>query len=104
MLVNPARELPVGVGVALLASAEGYTPGANQLLEAARERIATLPEIAQALAENLPAPKAQPSRSRRRRRRKRKGGGQNGAPQTQEQNGAQPAAETSDEGAAPAKP
>src|SRR5438105_1515074 len=70
-LVNTARELPVEVGVALLASAEGYTPRANQLLEAARERIATLPEIAQALAENLPAPKAQPSRSRRRRPRKR---------------------------------
>src|SRR5947209_1265872 len=94
-LVNTARELPVEVGVALLASAEGYTPRANQLLEAARERIATLPEIAQALAENLPAPKAQPSRSRRRRRRKRKGGGQNGGQQTQEQqqNGAQPAGE-----------
>jgi len=104
-LVNTARDLPVEIGVALLASAEGYTPRANQLLEAARERIATLPEIAQALAENLPAPKAQPSRSRRRRRRKRKGG-QNGAPQTQEQqqNGAKPAEETSGEGAAPAKP
>ncbi|HEX6702385.1 MAG TPA: DEAD/DEAH box helicase family protein [Gaiellaceae bacterium] len=102
-LVNTALELPVEVGVALLASAEGYTPRANQLLEAARERIATLPEIAQALAENLPAPKAQPSRSRRRRRRKRKGGGQNGA-QTQQQpqqNGSDPAAGAT-EGSEPA--
>src|SRR5919198_371450 len=72
-LVNAARELPIEVGVALLASAEGYTPRANQLIEAARERIAPLPEIAAALAENLPAPKAQPGRSRRRRRRKRGG-------------------------------
>jgi ribonuclease E len=107
-LVNTALELPVEVGVALLASAEGYTPRANQLLEAARERIATLPEIAQALAENLPAPKAQPSRSRRRRRRKRKGGGaQNGTqPQTQaeQQNGGEPAAETKADGEAPAAP
>jgi ribonuclease E len=107
-LVNTSLELPVEVGVALLASAEGYTPRANQLLEAARERIATLPEIAQALAENLPAPKAQPSRSRRRRRRKRKGGAQNGvqAPtQAQQQNGAEPAAETPGEGGeAPPKP
>jgi hypothetical protein len=94
-LVNTALNLPIEVGVALLASAEGYTPRANQLLEAARERIATLPEIARALAENLPAPKAQPSRSRRRRRRKRKGGAQNGAPQApQAENGSAPVDET----------
>jgi len=70
-LVNSALEQPVQVGAALLASAEGYTPRANQLIDAARERIAPLPEIAAALAENLPAPKSQPGRSRRRRRRKR---------------------------------
>src|ERR687883_182686 len=70
-LVNAALEQPVQVGAALLASAEGYTPRANQLIDAARERIASLPEIAAALAENLPAPKATPGRSRRRRRRKR---------------------------------
>ena len=70
-LVNAARELPLEVGVALLASAEGYTPRATQLIEAAREQIAPLPEIAHALAENLPAPKTGPGRSRRRRRRKR---------------------------------
>src|SRR5205085_9846834 len=70
-LVNAALEQPVQVGAALLASAEGSTPRANQLIEAARERIASLPEIAAALAENLPAPKASPGRSRRRRRRKR---------------------------------
>ena len=70
-LVNAALEQPVQVGAALLASAEGYTPRSNQLIDAARERIASLPEIAAALAENLPAPKASPGRSRRRRRRKR---------------------------------
>src|SRR5881409_2736326 len=70
-LVNAALDQPREVGAALLASAEGYTPRANKLIDAARERIAPLPEIAAALAENLPAPKAQPGRSRRRRRRKR---------------------------------
>jgi hypothetical protein len=71
-LVNAALELPLPVGAALLASAEGYTPRATQLIEAARERLGLLPEVAAALAENLPAPKLQPGRSRRRRRRKRK--------------------------------
>jgi superfamily II DNA or RNA helicase len=70
-LVNAALELPLQVGVALLASAEGYTPRANQLIDAAREQIAPIDEIANALADNLPAPKAHPGRSRRRRRRKR---------------------------------
>jgi hypothetical protein len=70
-LVNAAREQPLQVGVALLASAEGYTPRANQLIEAAREQLAPIGEIANALADNLPAPKAHPGRSRRRRRRKR---------------------------------
>src|ERR671930_553071 len=41
-LVNAALEQPVQVGAALLASAEGYTPRANQLIDAARERIAPL--------------------------------------------------------------
>jgi hypothetical protein len=84
-LVNAALEQPVQVGAALLASAEGYTPRANQLIDAARERIAPLPEIAAALAENLPAPKAQPGRSRRRRRRKRGGQRQAEAQARQEQ-------------------
>ncbi len=70
-LVNAALEQPLQVGVALLASAEGYTPRANQLIDAARERIASINDVANALADNLPAPKAHPGRSRRRRRRKR---------------------------------
>jgi ribonuclease E len=70
-LVNAALEQQLQVGVALLASAEGYTPRANQLIDAAREHIGPLPEVAQALAENLPAPKLHSSRSRRRRRRRR---------------------------------
>src|ERR671934_267538 len=71
-LVNAALEQPLQVGVALLASAEGYTPRATQLLEAAREQLATLPEVAQALAENLPQPKLTSGRSRRRQRRREK--------------------------------
>jgi ribonuclease E len=70
-LVSAAIEQPLNVGVALLASAEGYTPRANNLIDAARERIAGLPEVANALADNLPAPKVSSGRSRRRRRRRR---------------------------------
>jgi len=70
-LVNVALEQPLHVGVALLASVEGYTPRANQIIEAARERIAELADVAAALAENLPAPKPHGG-GRRRRRRKRK--------------------------------
>jgi superfamily II DNA or RNA helicase len=86
-LVNAALELPLEVGVALLASADGYTPRATKLLEGAREKIGTLSEVAYALAENLPPPKAHTGR-RRRRRRKRKGGQQQG--QAAETQGAQP--------------
>jgi ribonuclease E len=84
-LVNAALELPLPVGAALLASAEGYTPRATQLIEAARERLGTLQEVAEALAENLPPPKLTSGRSRRRKRRKRKKSGApaDGAAQTQ---------------------
>jgi ribonuclease E len=73
-LVNAALEMPKEVGAALLASAEGYTPRATQLLEAARERLGTIQEVAGWIAESLPQPKTGPSRARRRRRRKKKGG------------------------------
>ena len=73
-LVKAALEMPREVGAALLASAEGYTPRSTQLLEAARERLGTIQEIAGGLAENLPQPKTGPSRARRRRRRKKKTG------------------------------
>src|SRR4249919_3895545 len=80
-LVNAALEQPREVGAALLASAEGYTPRANQLIDAARERLGTIEEVANALADNLPAPKAPSGRSRRRRRkRKKKGRTQTQAP------------------------
>jgi transcription initiation factor TFIID subunit TAF12 len=86
-LVNAALELPVAVGAALLASAEGYTPRATQLIEAARERLGTVQEVAGALAENLPQPKVTSGRSRRRKRRKRKKSGaqQQGQQQQQQQ-------------------
>jgi hypothetical protein len=71
-LVAAAFEQPLQVGVALLASAEGYTPRANHLLDTARVRVAPLSEVAHALADNLPAPKLPSAKSRRRKRRKRK--------------------------------
>jgi superfamily II DNA or RNA helicase len=89
-LVNAALELPIGVGVALLASADGYTPRATKLIEGAREKIGTLSEVAYALAENLPPPKAHTGR-RRRRRRKRKGGQQQSQQQGAEAQSGQPA-------------
>jgi ribonuclease E len=99
-LVNTALDQPREVGAALLASAEGYTPRANQLIDAARERLGTIQEVANALADNLPAPKAHSGRSRRRRRkRKKKGkGAQQQQAQAQAQNGEaatpEPGAET----------
>jgi hypothetical protein len=96
-LVNAALELPIGVGVALLASADGYTPRATKLIEGAREKIGTLSEVAYALAENLPPPKAH---SGRRRRRRRKKGGQQAQQQTGEAQAAQP---QSEDGARPKK-
>src|SRR4249919_931593 len=70
-LVRIAAALPAPVGAALLASAEGYTPRANGTLDRAREELGPIAEIAAALAESLPAPKA-PARKSRRRRRKKK--------------------------------
>ena len=98
-LVTAALEMPREVGAALLASAEGYTPRATQLIEAARERLGTIQEIAGALADDLPAPKTGPSRTRRRRRRKKKPAG--AVPQahgaTETEPGEQPAAEPAEE-------
>jgi superfamily II DNA or RNA helicase len=71
-LVKAALVMPREVGAALLATAEGYTPRATNLLDDARERLGTIQDIAAALADDLPAPKTGPSRSRRRRRRKKK--------------------------------
>src|SRR5436190_1897203 len=73
-LVKMAKEQPLQVGAALLASAEGYTPRATKLIEEAREELGDIREVALALSENLPAPKQQASRNRRRRRRKKKSG------------------------------
>jgi ribonuclease E len=71
-LVQVAGAMPLPVGAALLASADGYTPRANAALDKAREELGTTGEIATALADNLPAPKLTARKSRR-RRRKRKG-------------------------------
>jgi superfamily II DNA or RNA helicase len=72
-LVKIAAALALPVGAALLASAEGYTPRANQTLDRAREELGPIQETATALAESLPAPKAPTRKSRRRRRKKRTG-------------------------------
>jgi ribonuclease E len=71
-LVNAALEMPKEVGAALLASAEGYTPRATQLLDAARERLGGIQEVAGWISDNLPQPKTGPTRARKRRRRKKK--------------------------------
>jgi superfamily II DNA or RNA helicase len=73
-LVAAARQQPLRVAAALLASADGYTPRATKLLDAAREDLGTVHDVAGALAENLPEPKP-PRRSRRRRRRKKRSAG-----------------------------
>jgi ribonuclease E len=101
-LVNAALEQPIQVGAALLASAEGYTPRANNLLEAARERLGTIGEVAFALAENLPAPKLGPGKSRRRRRRRKKGGAGAASGAGAVTNGADPSREEA--GAADGRP
>ena len=67
-LVQVAQAMPLPVGAALLASADGYTPRANGALDKAREELGTITEIANALADNLPAPKLTARKSRRRRR------------------------------------
>ena len=85
--MNVALEQPIVVAAALLASAEGYTPTAQQLIDRARERIGTIHEVANALADNLPQPKSSSGKRRRRKKRKKEKGaaaadtanGQNGA-------------------------
>jgi hypothetical protein len=92
-LIQVAKALPLDVGAALLASSEGYTPRANNALDRAREEIGDIAAIANALADNLPMPKA-PTRKSRRRKRKKKGAGEaKAATGAAEQNGAEPAAE-----------
>ena len=72
-LVQVAGEMPLPVGAALLASADGYTPRANAALDHAREELGTIAEIANALADNLPLPKLTARKSRRRRRKRKTG-------------------------------
>ena len=70
-LVQVAAEMPLPVGAALLASADGYTPRANGALDHARDELGTTGEIANALADNLPVPKLTARKSRRRRRKRK---------------------------------
>lgn len=102
-LVNVALEQPIHVAVALLASAEGYTPTAQRLIDRARERIGTITEVANALADNLPAPKQHSGKSRR-RRRKKKGARQAQHQLEQPQAAGEAATEGQAEQAPPAEP
>jgi len=102
-LVNAALEMPREVGAALLASAEGYTPRSTQLLDAARERLGSINEVAGWIADNLPQPKTGPARTRRRRRRKKKGAeSASTTPETAAANGESPAEGAVTDGEAPA--
>ncbi|HEY7004652.1 MAG TPA: DEAD/DEAH box helicase family protein [Gaiellaceae bacterium] len=94
-LVNVALEQPIHVAVALVASAEAYTPTAQQLIDRMRERLGTIQEVANALADNLPAPKQHSGKSRRRRRKRKQKAEQQKAQQAQQKNG-EPAAEKAD--------
>ena len=100
-LVNVALEQPIHVAAALLASAEGYTPTAQQLIDRARERIGTVHETANALADNLPQPK--PAKRRRRRKKKGKGKGAPAASASANANGGQTDGTTGSNGAAAAE-
>jgi len=57
--------------VALLASAEAYTPTAQRLIDGMRERLGSINDVANALADNLPAPKPHSGKARRRRRKRK---------------------------------
>ena len=59
------------MAVALLASAEAYTPTAQRLVDGMRERLGSINDVANALADNLPAPKQHSGKSRRRRRKRK---------------------------------
>jgi len=102
-LVQVAKAMPLPIGAALLASADGYTPRANASLDHAREEIGSIGEIANALADNLPAPKLTARKSRR-RRRKRKGGAQPESPTPDTHTSAGDAAENATDGEVEALP
>jgi superfamily II DNA or RNA helicase len=94
-LVNVALEQPLHVAVALLASAEAYTPTAQQLIDRMRERLGSSQEVANALADNLPAPKQHSGKARRRRRKRKQREQQQKAQAEAKAGGAEPTAEAS---------
>ena len=108
-LVNVALEQPIHVGAALLASAEAYTPTAQRLVDGARERLGTIEEVANALADNLPQAKQPSGKSRRRRRRKKRQAeaakaGKNGEAQAQDGGEPQPGTDATAPAAEDGKP
>jgi hypothetical protein len=103
-LATAAGELPIGTAAALLASADGYTPRANQHLETARENLGTIGDVATALADDLPAPKAHPGRRRRRRRKKKPAAATQAVQGAPEQNGSEPVAAQDNESVTTGQP
>jgi superfamily II DNA or RNA helicase len=99
-LVNVALEQPLHVAVALLASAEAYTPTAQRLIDGMRERLGSIQEVANALADNLPAPKQHSGKSRRRRRKRKQ---QQQQQQQQQQGQEQPQDEAQGQGKKPSQ-
>ena len=73
-LVQAARALPLAAGAALLASADGYTPACELPARPGPRGARRDPGDREALAENLPAPKAPVRKSRRRRKKRRPAG------------------------------
>src|SRR5262249_41663489 len=100
-LVQVAREMPLPVGAALLASADGYTPRANSALDHPREGLGTSGEIPDALADNLPVPRLTARKSRRRRRKRKSTAPADRQAQTA---GATEATETTDASETPGEP
>jgi hypothetical protein len=103
-LVNVALEQPLHVAVALLASAEAYTPTAQRLIDGMRERLGSIQDVANALADNLPAPKQHSGKSRRRRRKRKQQQRQQQGPEQQKQEQSQGQAKKKHSQRRPSKP
>ncbi len=103
-LVNVALEQPLHVAVALLASAEAYTPTAQRLIDGMRERLGSIQDVANALADNLPAPKQHSGKSRRRRRKRKQQQQQQQGPEQQKQEQSQGQAKKKHSQRRPSKP
>ena len=69
------EELPIATARRAARLGRGLHAARERRLDDAREELGTISEVANALADDLPAPKAHPGRRRRRRRKKKRPGG-----------------------------